>query len=517
MNKENTAHAHIPPEAVIEPGDTLSCQVAVIGSGPGGAITAALLAEAGRDVLLIEEGALLARDSHTAYSPAEMAAKYRGGGVTAALGKPSVAYAEGSVVGGGSEVNAGLYHRTPPEVLESWRRDYWVDALSNEEMEPHFAACEQALSVGANPHAMPGPARLLRDGAEAVGWSWLEAPRWFRYGAEGDSSRGSGESYEGERQSMSATFVPRALQAGARLLPGVRIARLRRSAGAWLLTGEASSEAGGESGGEDHGKRRESQREVTVRAESVFVACGAIHTPALLRRSGWKRNVGNTLAMHPTVKLAATFAEPVTSPGMAMPAVQVKHFAPRYSFGCSVATRATLALALADHPQSLHEVGEHWRNSAVFYAMTSSRPAGTVRHVPGFRDPLVRYKLDDAELSNLGEGLHNLGRLLLAAGAQQLYAGVAGIPAIQDEAGLTALPASLPRRGTSLMTIHLFSSCPMGEDKRRCAVDSFGRMRGAEGLRVADASLLCTAPGVNPQGSVMAIAHRNALHYLGEL
>jgi choline dehydrogenase-like flavoprotein len=39
-------------------------------------------------------------------------------------------------------------------------------------------------------------------------------------------------------------------------------------------------------------------------------------------------------------------------------------------------------------------------------------------------------------------------------------------------------------------------------------------VHGQEGLYIADASLLCTAPGVNPQGSIMAFARRNALHFL---
>jgi choline dehydrogenase-like flavoprotein len=67
---------------------------------------------------------------------------------------------------------------------------------------------------------------------------------------------------------------------------------------------------------------------------------------------------------------------------------------------------------------------------------------------------------------------------------------------------------------SNLMTIHLFSSCPMGENKSKCAADSFGRVHGFKNLFVADASLLCSAPGVNPQGSIMAFARRNALHFL---
>src|SRR5262249_5115703 len=46
-----------------EPRPEMNHEVVVIGSGPGGAITACLLAEAGRDVLLIEEGPFLPLES----------------------------------------------------------------------------------------------------------------------------------------------------------------------------------------------------------------------------------------------------------------------------------------------------------------------------------------------------------------------------------------------------------------------------------------------------------------------
>jgi choline dehydrogenase-like flavoprotein len=65
------------------------------------------------------------------------------------------------------------------------------------------------------------------------------------------------------------------------------------------------------------------------------------------------------------------------------------------------------------------------------------------------------------------------------------------------------------------MTVHAFSTCPMGEERSRCASDSFGRVHEVPNLHVADASLLCGPPGVNPQGTIMAVARRNALHFLG--
>jgi choline dehydrogenase-like flavoprotein len=125
--------------------------------------------------------------------------------------------------------------------------------------------------------------------------------------------------------------------------------------------------------------------------------------------------------------------------------------------------------------------------------------------------------LPDEDLRSLAEGLRKLTDLLLEAGAVKVFPaiGQAGVIHTREEA--RRLPEILPRGLANLMTIHLFSSCPMGEDPRRCATDSFGRVRGAEGLFINDASLLCTAPGVNPQGTIMALARRNTLHFLNRL
>jgi choline dehydrogenase-like flavoprotein len=64
------------------------------------------------------------------------------------------------------------------------------------------------------------------------------------------------------------------------------------------------------------------------------------------------------------------------------------------------------------------------------------------------------------------------------------------------------------------MTIHLYGSCPMGEYRHHAVVDSFGRVHGVPGLIVSDASIFCGSLGVNPQGTVMAFARRNACHFL---
>lgn len=467
----------------------------VIGSGPGGATTAHLLAEHGKQVLLLEEGPDLPLESCEPFGVEEMTQKYRAGGLNPALGNAKVAFVEGRTVGGGSEINSGLYHRTPPEILERWRTEFQLRQSGEEDMQPHFRYCEEALEVGTYPGPIPLASRKLEQGAGHLGWRVLEVPRWFRY----DGTTGPDGCPRGTRQSMSKTFVPRALRAGATLMADSRVQRLRREGNRWMV---------------DIAQRGKTLR---VEADTVFVCGGAVQTPLLLRRSGITRNVGNSLAMHPTVKAVALFDEQVNHEALGVAVHQVKEFSPRIGFGCSISSPPHLALALSDYPACAPLVKSQWRHMAIYYAMITGPHAGSVRGVFGLPDPLIRYQLSERDLRDLATGLRHLSKLLLAAGARTVYPCLPGAREIHAEDELTKIPGTLAAGRANLMTIHLFSSCPMGEDQDRCAVDSMGRVHGMPGLVVNDASLIPTAMGVNPQGTVMALARRNTLHALGEL
>jgi choline dehydrogenase-like flavoprotein len=105
--------------------------------------------------------------------------------------------------------------------------------------------------------------------------------------------------------------------------------------------------------------------------------------------------------------------------------------------------------------------------------------------------------------------------LLLAAGARVVLPGVQRMAPIRTEVDAAHwLDATLPASAVSLTTVHAFSSVPAGERVDRCAVDSFGRVHGYANLIVNDASIIPDSPGVNPQGTVMAFAMRNARHFL---
>jgi choline dehydrogenase-like flavoprotein len=293
---------------------------------------------------------------------------------------------------------------------------------------------------------------------------------------------------------MTRTYIPRALRAGCRLLADTRVRSLRSERRRWSVRAD----------------RRGTP--VEIEADTLFIAAGAIQTPALLRRSGITKNIGTNLQLHPSVKVVARFPEAVTNDAMAVPVHQVKEFAPELTFGCSLSSKAYLALAMNEHPERAREVEAEPRKAAIYYVMVSGAGRGRVRTLPFFQDPLVSYRIDPRDLHDLDRGLRSLCRLLLSAGATQIYPALPGFRMIAAEAELDQMPPISGRAG--LMTIHLFSTCPMGENRALCATDSFGRVHGFDNLYIADASLLCTSPSVNPQGAIMALARRNAFAFL---
>jgi choline dehydrogenase-like flavoprotein len=465
------------------------CGVLIVGSGAGGAPTAAILAEAGLDVLVVEEGPWVDQGEVVPFSLEQMDRQYRNGGVTVALGRPSIAYTEGRCAGGGTEVNSGLYRRPSEQTLDRWRTGWGIGDFDTGDFMALCDEVEVALSVQTVPGRHIPASERLRAGAAALGWAHDEIPRWMTY-PDGDDATA------GVRQSMTRTYLPRATAAGARLLTDARVDRLvvdRRRAFRALVTLADGVPA-------------------TIDFEQVIVCAGAIHSPALLQRSGLRGRIGRGLAVHPTVKLAARFDD-VVNVTDDVPVHQVKEFSPELSFGGSASHPGLVALALTDAWSTMRDAVTAWPEIAVYYAAITSEGRGAVRSVPGFRDPLVTYRLTGRDRAVLGRGLARLTEVMLAAGAREVYPSFRDAPIVRSRGDLALVSDRFTATAASVMTVHLCSTVPMGSDPSVAAADSHGRVYGLDNVHVNDASLLPDAPGVNPQASVMAVALRNARRF----
>ena len=218
--------------------DELRTDIAVIGSGPGGAIVAATLAQAGKEVLLVEEGPYLPQGSATPFSFEEMTQKYRASGITATFGNPNIAYAEGRCVGGGSEVNSGMYHRTPDEVLNYWQTAFSIDQMNPESLQVYFEQCDEVMQPKNYPGDHPASSVALKRGAEKLGWQSTDIPRLVDFETDKDP-----QNVEiSRRRSMSETYIPLFMEKEGRLLPESRVDRLERTRGGqWRIHGRHKS------------------------------------------------------------------------------------------------------------------------------------------------------------------------------------------------------------------------------------------------------------------------------------
>jgi hypothetical protein len=329
-----------------------------------------------------------------------------------------------------------------------------------------------------------------------MGWKSSEIARFWKYEQAADGT------WRDRRQSMTETLIPRGLRAGVELLPMTRIQRLEWAGAHAVCAHGRTAYDGGPA------------RRIRICFDQVFLCAGAVHTPLVLLRSGISRNIGRSLRLHPMVRIAVRYPERFNNPSFGVPVVQIEEFKPRLTLGGSHSSIPHIAMWMGPVPDKLRRLHD-WETMAVFYVAAVGEGSGVIQNIPGIDQPFIRYNLPPGDLALLGEGLYRLGQMAFAAGAVEIFNPIAGGAPITHPEGLSGMRTGLPADRINVTTIHLFSSCPMGEDRRTCAVDSWGRLHGFDNIWLNDASILPLSPAVNPQGTVLAVARRNALRFLG--
>lgn len=122
--------------------------------------------------------------------------------------------------------------------------------------------------------------------------------------------------------------------------------------------------------------------------------------------------------------------------------------------------------------------------------------------------PVATYWPGESDRAELRRGIEALARLYLAAGAESVLLPFTGSRPVVDEAALEReMARARVRRFTlPLNSVHPQASCGLGADPDRSAVDPHGKVWGAPGVYVCDASIFPTSVGVPPQVTIMALA-----------
>ena len=501
-----------PPPPGIEPvavnaDATLDCDVVVVGSGAGGGTAAAVLAQAGLDVVILEAGRYFTERD---FDGAELSGFDRlylnGGGMASVDGSVGLLAAQG--LGGTTLVNYTFSFRTPDSVRREWADRHGVKAVAGDEFDESLAAVWERIGVNAE-HSLPSRRdETIRAGLDRLGWEWGVMQRNVRGCTEEVCRLCHYGCQLGAKQSTLKTWVQDAHDAGARVLVETRAERVRIEGGAARGV-EARTAAG---------------QRVTVHARAVVSACGALHTPALLARSGVaSKALGKHLRLHPVLVVWGQFDEEVRP----WEGVLSSTFSDRDAdmdgrgYGVKYEHVAT--------PPSILLTFSPWRggreHAELMQAMPYTGGLGVllrdrgVGEVRTARDgqPVVRYALSKEDVDHMRRGVRGAAQVVEAMGARRIYSShskwVAYEPGVRGDHDGFMRDADACGWGpgqAQLVSFHIMGSARMGGSPDDSVCDPSGQVWHVPGLYVCDAAAFPTASGVNPMVTIEALAHMNA-------
>ena len=485
-----------------------SADVCIIGSGCGGGASAKILAEAGKKVIVVEEGGLYRPKDFQLTEEFAFSNLYRGraGQATDNL---AVTVLQGKCVGGSSTINWTTSLRTPDFVLEHWARRYGIKDMSTKDLDPYFERIEKYINVHVEPeenHNLQN--RIILDGARKLG---------FRAQASGRNTKDCAKIGAcgfgcpiGAKMSVDVTYIPDAVKAGATIYADCRADRIEVNGNRKKVIGIVLDKT-----------TRLPITDFIIDAPVVIVSASAIGSPTLLLKSKLANSsgqLGKHLTFHLTSALLGLFDHPMFPSGGIPQSAFCNEFLNKngdnggFWMEAVPATPTLAALAVpgfgADHRRLMRQ---YPFMGATIVLVKEIDSEGTVS-VNDHGRPSISYSIGPRDLAYLKQGLKATAEVQFAAGAEEvltLHARKTVFKSFNDIN--TALAhADWGSNDLALYSAHPLGTCRMGEDAQHSIVDSHCQTHDTKGLFVIDGSVTPTSLGVNPQITLLAIAEKSA-------
>ncbi len=494
---------------------SLTCDVAIVGSGAGAGITAELLTHAGLDVVLIEEGPLKSSSDFRQRESEAYPSLYQESAGRKTSDK-AINILQGRCVGGSTTVNWTSSFRTPPATLAIWQQRFGLTELGEQALAPWFEEAERRLNI--TPWLTPPNENndLLRRGAAKLGIRSAVINRNVK-GCWNLGSCGMG-CPTNAKQSMLVTTIPAALDKGARLLTQTRAHEFKWASGkvSALLCSAVKPDGSAASGSVTR-----------IVAKHYVVAGGAINSPALLKRSNAPDPhglLGTRTFLHPVVISAATFEQKVEGWNGAPQTIYSDHFletqpidgAIGYKLEAPPIHPLIFASTLPGYGQQQADTLKHSPHTHSLLALMrdgfhEQSPGGSVK-LKSDATPTLDYPLTEFVMDGARRAFLSMAEIQFAAGARTV-APVHEMAApytswAQARDAINALP--MKPLLTRVVSAHVMGGCGMAGNERLGVVRPDGAHWQVENLSVHDGSLFPTGIGANPQLSVYGLVNKLA-------
>jgi len=520
----------ITPQNLRQSGtDVLTADVVIIGSGAGGAILAERLADQGREVLVLEKGPYVPPDEFTEDEVTQISRLYADGALTISQSLRFTVI-QGSCVGGSTVVNNAVCFDTPDEILDLWNQpggaNAGIDVAAYRESQKAIRDRLQIQSIKDSTKTRPweqvinpgdgvvsqGVANYLSQATEQMEYDLVSANIQDCLGC---GYCNIGCKY-GRKLSMLDEVLPKAQEKHGdkfRIVSEAEVDKL-------VLNGGRVTQI--------QARLRDGRRLTIQNPKTVIVSAGTVASSWLLMRSGIGKGelpVGKYLSFNMGSPLHGLWEQELNS----FAGLQIAHYLrPGGSAGFVYETwyNPPIAQALA-MPGWLdtHFINMHnYNKMAAVGVLIGSEPTAHLKgalFLPGVPD--IVYKPSERDMEKLVSALCTLGHILFQGGAKTVFASTRHYRSYDNDLGVfkaenvDSFEADLRKLVKDERDILLGTGHPQGGNRisktrgkdgvSGGVVDPGFKVYGTDNLYVCDASVFPGATTVNPQLSVMTMAH----------
>jgi len=537
----------------------------VIGSGYGGAITAARLATANLNpkpaICILERGKEWQPGNYPETAPEVLAATrsdLNPLGLYEFLNYPDISVIKGSGLGGTSLINANVAIIPDREVFEQFN---WPTAVTYDALLPYYQRARQALAANPHPRALQlAKVQALDQRAQQLGMHAQALDIVVNFTVDGPNAFGVNQKpcidcgncvsgcNVGAKNTLYMNYLPMAAQAGATILTQTKVEWIEKLAtGGWRIHGKHVNDA-------------TSADEFTLDAGEVILSAGSLNSTEILLRSemhglsvspalgtkfsgngdffglayngdmqtnvlgyGWQDQPGPGDSPEPGPNIVGVVRYTDGLPETSRITIEDFSFPRAYV----EASKAVFGVIRGQDTVTGNEQAQNDR------LQRDLNPAGQLHDPNGAMDHSMLYLVmgqDNARGTILFEApwTEPDGRIRVSwdqAGQQQIFTRMnqeLRRHARALEADFISNPTWSVFKLGHLITAHPLGGCPMGDDYLQGAVDPYGRLFAGDGsvydgFYVTDGSVIPSALGVNPLITISALTERFAERKIQQL